>query len=54
MARVRINISLDPETEAKLREFADKYHTTASQFITDRIWEFDRKEQEKAADKDKE
>ncbi len=47
MARVRINISLDPETEAKLREFAEKYHTTASQFLTDRIWEFDRKEQSK-------
>ena len=28
MARVRINISLDPETEAKLRELAEKYHVT--------------------------
>ena len=50
MARVRINISLDPETEAKLREIAEKYHTTASQWITDRIWEFDRKEQKKDKD----
>ena len=45
MARVRINISLDPETEAKLREIAEKNHTTSSQWITDRIWEYVRNEE---------
>ncbi len=45
MARVRINISLDPDTEAKLRELAEKNHTTASQFLTDRIWEYVRNEE---------
>lgn len=35
----RINISLDPETDEMIREFARKGHTTVSQWITDRVWE---------------
>lgn len=37
--KLRLNISLDPETNAKLREFAKTGHTTVSQWITDRVWE---------------
>ncbi len=39
MAKLRINISIDSETDAKLREFAAKGHTTVSQWIIDRVWE---------------
>ncbi len=37
--KLRMNISVDPETNAKLREFAKTGHTTVSQWITDRVWE---------------
>ena len=37
--KLRINISIDNETDAMLREFAKEGHTTVSQWITDRVWE---------------
>jgi len=42
MSKKRINISIDEETYVKLKQISDQLHTTASQFITDRIWEYDR------------
>lgn len=35
--------SLDEETIAKLKEFADASHKSASQWITDKVWEEDNK-----------
>lgn len=35
----RLNISLDEETAAKLKELADSSHKNMSQWITDKIWE---------------
>lgn len=37
--RKRVNISLDTETIEKLKELAKNSHKTASQWITDKIWE---------------
>ena len=37
--KVRLNISVDEETDKKLRQFAAESHTTVSQWITDRVWE---------------
>ena len=37
--KLRINISIDNETDAMLREFAKEGHTTVSPWITDRVWE---------------
>lgn len=43
--KVRINISLDEETDRRLRELASDSHTTISQWITDRVWEKDKSEE---------
>ncbi len=45
--KVRINISIDEETNEKLRELAEKKHTNVSQWITDRVWEAAEKEDRK-------
>ena len=37
--KLRISISLDEETNQKLKELAMKNHTNVSQWVTDRIWE---------------
>ena len=42
--KVRLNISVDEETDRKLRQFAAESHTTVSQWITDRVWEKDKAE----------
>ncbi len=49
--KVRLNISVDEETDKKLRQFAAESHTTVSQWITDRVWEKDKAE--KSEDKKK-
>lgn len=41
----RINVSLDEETIVKLKKIAAESHTTVSQWITDRVWEADKKKQ---------
>ena len=46
----RINVSLDEDTIAKLKEIAGESHTTVSQWITDRVWEADEKRREKEKD----
>ena len=38
----KFTISLDEETTDKLKLFVAANHTSISQFITDRIWEYDR------------
>ena len=42
--KVRLNISVDEETDKRLRQFAAESHTTVSQWITDRVWEKDKAE----------
>ena len=37
-ARVPMTISLDPETNDRLRRYARQRHSTVSQIITDWIW----------------
>ena len=37
--KVRISVSVDEETNEKLRELAAKGHTNVSQWISDRVWE---------------
>ena len=38
MAKVRVNISLDPDTHERLKQYAYEHHTTVSAAITDWIW----------------
>ena len=38
MAKVRINISLDPDTLERLKQYAFENHKKVSQSITDWIW----------------
>ena len=42
----RINVSLDEQTIAMLKKLAAESHTTASQWITDRVWEAEKRMQE--------
>lgn len=39
--RKRINISVLPDTEQRLKQYALEHHTTVSQAITDWIWSVD-------------
>ncbi len=41
MSKVRVNISLSPETHQRLKEYASSKHSTVSQVITDWIWNLD-------------
>ena len=41
MSKVRVNISLSPETHQRLKDYASSKHTTVSQAITDWIWNLD-------------
>lgn len=36
--KVRINISVTPDTEERLKQYAYEHHKTVSQAITDWIW----------------
>lgn len=36
--KVRRNISVDSETNEKLKELAETEHTNVSQWITDQVW----------------
>ena len=38
MAKVRVNVSLDPDTHERLKQYAFEHHVTVSQAITDWIW----------------
>lgn len=38
MAKVRVNVSLDPDTHERLKQYAYEHHVTVSQAITDWIW----------------
>lgn len=38
MAKVRVNISLDPDTHERLKQYAFEQHKTVSQVITDWTW----------------
>ena len=42
--KVRLNISVDEETDKKLRHFAAESHTTVSQWITDRVGEIEKEQ----------
>ncbi len=37
--KVRINVSIDEETNQRLKELAAKGHTSVSQWVSDRVWE---------------
>lgn len=38
MAKVKLNLSLEPDTKERLEDYAAEKHTTISQLITDWIW----------------
>lgn len=38
MAKVKLNLSLEPDTKERLESYAEEKHTTVSQLITDWIW----------------
>ena len=42
--KVRVNITLDEETNNKLRELAQDYHTNLSQMVTYLVWEKDKQD----------
>lgn len=44
----RINISLDESTAEKVKELAELSHKNVSQWITDAIWEEDRKQKKES------
>ena len=44
--KVRINISVDKETEAKLKEIAKNAHCSVSQWVTDRVWAYENEHQQ--------
>ena len=46
--KVRISVSLDEDTNQKLKELAAKNHTNVSQWVTNKVWEAAAQE-EKAA-----
>ena len=48
MSKVRINISVDEETDKQLRHLAAYAHTTVSQWITDRVWEKEREKEKES------
>lgn len=43
MGSTKVTLSLDEETYKKLKEIVESRHTTMSQWVTDEIWEYDRK-----------
>ena len=45
--KVRISVSLDEETNAKLKELAARSHTNVSQWVTNKVWEASEKEDKK-------
>lgn len=38
MAKVKVNLSLDPDTAERLKQYAYEQHKTVSQSVTDWIW----------------
>ena len=38
MAKVRVNISIDPDTHERLKQYAFEHHMTVSQAISEWIW----------------
>lgn len=42
--RIKVNISLDPETVSKLKELAAASHRNVSQWVTEKVWEEARKQ----------
>ena len=38
MPKVKLNLSLEPDTKERLEDYAAEKHTTISQLVTDWIW----------------
>lgn len=38
MGKIRINLSVDPDTSERLRQYAWEHHSSVSKAVTDLVW----------------